>query len=91
VADVDDDVLSIMVRPIQEPRSGGQLALEPRTVPRRRLVAGGPTGKPDPALTGRRQVPRRDTEVGDLPAAGMVVVDNDGMMGMIGSHEHSGT
>ena len=90
MAYVDDHVLSVSIRSIDEPRSSGEFMSQPRAVPRRRLVAGGVAGKPDSALAGRGQVPWRDAEMRNVAATRMAILNHDGLGGMIGGHDHSG-
>ncbi len=79
-------MLPVVAWPVEEPGAGGDMALQPGAVSRRWLMPRWTPGIPDPALARRRQVARRDSEMGrvavflvvmPLVVAPVVVLDDD--------------
>ena len=67
------DMLPVVAWPVEEPGAGGDMALQRGAASRRWLVPRRTPGIPDPAVARRRQVARRDSEMGRV-AVFLVVV-----------------
>jgi hypothetical protein len=84
------DMLPVVAWPVEEPGTGRDMALQRGTASRTWLVPRRTPGVPDPALARRRQVARRDSEMGGvavllvavpLVVVSVIVLDDDRNVG----------